>query len=94
MNFAKFKEMVKSHTSPSPNDHQILTGYPTKFKEEDEIIRLKLHWGNCPVCFHRVTAELHHKQAGVTWYSCTNNSNHLWEVDYIMGTVTPYEDSV
>lgn len=62
------------------------------FSDEDEVMLVKLRLGACPICYHRISQEINSKQVGVTWYSCNENPNHLWEVDYVAKVITPFED--
>lgn len=57
---------------------------------DDELLRMKLIGGKCPLCVGKVTAETTPNQVGVTWYGCSDNPNHLWEVDYNTKTITPF----
>lgn len=94
MKFGEFKS-----TPPEPPPPQIelfdsggryLHGRPSGFNDEDEIIRLKLAWGNCPQCGYRTDSENVAKAIGLMRHTCTQDPLHMWEIDYVNHSITRF----
>ena len=91
MNFEDFKvSRADSPTSGDICDPCLLTprDATTGFSDDDQEKLLKLRWGFCPRCDHKVSEVLDTKNLGIVHYTCEKHTLHYYEVDYTSKTIT------
>lgn len=58
------------------------------FSDDDQEKLLKLRWGFCPRCDHKVSEVFDSKNMGVVHYTCEKHTLHYYEVDYTSKMIT------
>ena len=58
------------------------------FSDDDTIALMRLRWGFCPRCDHKVSAVVDAKDVNITHYTCDKHTLHYYEVDYNTKIIT------